>query len=378
MSPKPPIYLDHNASTPILPEVLEAMLPYLSDHFGNASSPHIYGKTMHAAVEQARFQVSSLIECTPGEVFFTSGGTEANNLAIRGVAAATSERRKIVTSVIEHPATSGPCALLERKGYRIVRAPVDRTGRVMPEVVREALDKETVLVTIMHANSETGTLQPIAEIADAAREQGALVHTDAAQSCGKVRLSVDQEKVDLLSIAGHKLYAPQGVGALYLRSGTPIRPVLIGAGHEHGLRPGTENVASIVGLGKACEIARSSLEEEGARQNRLRDRLWHCLQERVPGIALNGHPGDRLPNTLNLRFPGVSGNELLDACPGIAASTGSACHEAGENASAVILAMGIPHEQAIGSVRLTLGRGTSREDIDRAAKRLHQAWQKLL
>jgi cysteine desulfurase len=375
---KLPIYLDHNASTPVLPEVLEAMLPYLGDHFGNASSTHIYGRTMLAAVEQARSRIASLIECSPDEVFFTSGGTEANNLAIRGVAAAVSERRQIVTSIIEHPATDGPCALLERHGYRVFRAPVDGTGRVIPETIRESLNEKTVLVTIMHANSETGTFQPIPEIANAAHTVGALMHSDAAQSCGKVSLSVDREKVDLLSIAGHKLYAPQGVGALYVRSGTPIRPLLIGAGHERGLRPGTENVASIVGLAKACEIARSSLEEEGARQRRLRDRLWHRLQQVIPGIALNGHPTDRLPNTLNLRFPAISGNALLGACPGIAASTGSACHEAGENASAVILAMGIAEEQAIGSVRLTLGRGTDQDEIDQAAELLYQAWRKLV
>jgi len=375
---KLPIYLDHNASTPILPEVLDAMLPYLRDHFGNASSTHVYGKTMLAAVEQARSQLANLIECSPDEVFFTSGGTEANNLAIRGVAAAVSERRHIVTSIIEHPATDGPCALLERQGYRVFRAPVDNTGRVAPDAVRQALHEETLLVTIMHANSETGTFQPIPEIADAAHDVGALVHTDAAQSCGKVPLSVNREKVDLLSIAGHKLYAPQGVGALYLRSGTPIQPLLIGAGHERGLRPGTENVASIVGLGKACEIAGRTLLEEGARQSRLRDHMWHHLQERIPGIALNGHPKDRLPNTLNLRFPGVSGNALLEACPGIAASTGSACHAAGENASAVILAMGIPADQAIGSVRLTLGRDNDQDEIDQAAELLHQAWLKLV
>jgi len=375
---KLPIYLDHNASTPILPEVLDAMLPYLRDHFGNASSTHVYGKTMLAAVDRARSQLASLIECSPDEVFFTSGGTEANNLAIRGVAAAVSEHRHIVTSIIEHPATDGPCALLERQGYRVSRAPVDSTGRVAQDAVRQALHEETGLVTIMHANSETGTFQPIREIADAAHDVGALMHTDAAQSCGKVPLSVNREKVDLLSIAGHKLYAPQGVGALYVRSGTPIQPLLIGAGHERGLRPGTENVASIVGLGQACEIARSTLLEEGARQSRLRDRLWRHLQARIPGIALNGHPTDRLPNTLNLRFPGVSGNALLEACPGIAASTGSACHEAGENASAVILAMGIPADQAIGSVRLTLGRDNDQDQIDQAAELLHQAWLKLV
>jgi len=372
-----PIYLDHNASTPVLPEVVDAMLPYLRDHFGNPSSSHIFGRTMHDAVERAREQTARLIECSPDEVFFTSGGTEANNLAIRGVAAAIPARRHILTSVIEHPATAGPSAWLEQQGYRVSRVKVDGAGRVLPERVQECLGQETALVTIMHANSETGTIQPIAEIAGLAHSAGALIHTDAAQSCGKIGVSTRHEKVDLLSIAGHKLYAPQGVGALFVRAGTPIKPLLIGGGHEHGLRPGTENVASIVGLGRACEVARRSLVEEGERLSRLRDRLWSLLREAVPGIALNGYPAERLPNTLNVRFPGVAGNALLAACPAIAASTGSACHESGDSASEVILAMGIPESEAIGSVRLSLGRLNTREEIDLAATELIKAWNKL-
>ena len=374
--PSRPIYLDHNASTPLLPEVREAMLPYLGEHYGNPSSPHIYGRIMHQAVERAREQVAALIDCSPGEIFFTSGGTEANNLAIRGVAAAHPGRRHIVTSVIEHPATSEPCNLLEQQGYRVDRAPVDEMGCIDVQSIREATDRDTLLITVMHANSETGTLQPIREISRIAHAGGALVHTDAAQSLGKVEVSVQREEVDLLSVAGHKLYAPHGVGALFVRSGTAIEPLLIGAGHERGLRPGTENVASIVGLGAACAAARRDLAEESARIRDLRDRLWSRLADQIPGLALNGHPVDRLPNTLNARFPGVSGNALLAACTAIAASTGSACHEAGSDASAVILAMGIPAEEAIGSVRLTLGRGNSREDIDRAADELIKAWRR--
>jgi len=375
--PTRPIYLDHNASTPLLPQVREAMLPYLGEHYGNPSSPHIYGRVMHDAVESAREQVAKLIDCTPGEVFFTSGGTEANNLAIRGVASANPDRRQIVTSVIEHPATSGPCQFLERQGYRIDRVPVDKTGCVELQKIREATSRETLLITVMHANSETGTLQPIREISEIAHESGALVHTDAAQSLGKVDVSVQHEEVDLLSVAGHKLYAPQGVGALFVRSGTAIEPVIIGAGHEKGLRPGTENVASIVGLGVACAVAHRDLAEESARIRGLRDCLWERLADQIPGLALNGHPVNRLPNTLNVRFPGVSGNALLAACAAIAASTGSACHEAGASASAVILAMGVSEEEAIGSVRLTLGRGNSKDDIDRAADELIKAWQHL-
>lgn len=373
-----PIYLDNNASTPVLPEVVDAMLPYLREHFGNPSSNHVFGRTMHDSVERAREQAARLIECSPGEIYFTSGGTEANNLAIRGVAAAIPARLHILTSVIEHPATAGPIAWLEQQGYRVSRVQVDGAGRVLPERVRECLGQETALVTIMHANSETGTLQPIAEIARLAHSAGALIHTDAAQSCGKIRVSTRHEKVDLLSIAGHKLYAPQGVGVLFVRAGTPIKPLVIGAGHEHGLRPGTENVASIVGLGQACDVARRSLVEEGERLGRLRDRLWGLLREAIPGIALNGYPAERLPNTLNVRFPGVAGNTLLAACPAIAASTGSACHESGDSASEVILAMGIPESEAIGSVRLSLGRINNREEIDLAATELIKAWRKLM
>jgi len=322
-------------------------------------------------------QVAALIDCTPGEVFFTSGGTEANNLAIRGIAAANPGRRQIVTSVIEHPATSGPCNFLEKQGYRIDRVPVDETGRVDVQAIREATGRETLLITVMHANSETGTLQAIREISKIAHASGALVHTDAAQSLGKVDVSVQHENVDLLSVAGHKLYAPQGVGALFVRSGTAIDPVIIGAGHEQGLRPGTENVASIVGLGKACVVARRDLSEESARIKGLRDHLWGRLADHIPGLTLNGHPVNRLPNTLNVRFPGISGNTLLDACTAIAASTGSACHEAGASASAIILAMGVSEEEAMGSVRLTLGRANSRDDIDCAANELIKAWQRL-
>ncbi len=376
-----PIYLDHNAGTPILPEVVDAMLPYLREHFGNPSSTHAYGKTMHAAVESAREQVAQLIECEPGELYFTSGGTEANNLAIRGVTAAVPGHRHILTSVIEHPATAGPCTWLEQQGYTVLWAPVDDAGRVVVEQVQKSLGKDSsgkqwALVTVMHANSETGTLQAIAEIADMAHAVGALMHTDAAQSCGKIRVSAKHERVDLLSIAGHKLYAPQGVGALFVRAGTMLKPVVIGAGHERGLRPGTENVASIVGLGKACEIARLSLSEEGERVRELRDRLWNLLREASLGIALNGYPAERLPNTLNVRFPGVSGNALLAACPGIAASTGSACHESGDSASEVILAMGIPESEAIGSVRLSLGRSNTSEQIELAATQLIKAWHR--
>ena len=379
MTHKPgPIYLDHNASTPVLPEVRDAMLPYLGEYYGNPSSNHPYGLKMRQAVETAREQVASLVDCNPAELYFTSGGTEANNLAIRGLAAANPERRHVITSVIEHPATLEPCSTLERQGYRLDIVPVDETGRVEPYRLQQAVSPDTLLVTIVHANSETGSLQPVRELADIAHAGGALMHSDAAQSAGKIPVSVKRDSLDLLSIAGHKLYAPQGVGALFVRSGVEISPVLTGAGHEKGLRPGTENVASIVGLGRACKIAENELERESRHVRLLRDRLWAQLKENVPGLALNGHAKLRLPNTLNVRFPGVSGNKLLEACTAIAASTGSACHESGESASAVILAMGIEPGEALGSVRLTLGRSNTEKQVNCAALALIESWQELV
>jgi cysteine desulfurase len=371
------IYLDHNATTPVLPEVLDAMLPYLRERFGNPSSGHAIGRAAREAVEEARARVAALLDCESDEIVFTSGGTESNNLAIRGVTEERPERRRLVSSVIEHPAVAAPCAWLERHGWRVTRAGVDADGRVRLAEIAAALGEGTALVTVMHANNETGVLQPLAEIARVAHEHGALVHTDAAQSVGKLRVSVRALGVDLLSVAGHKLYAPKGVGALYLRRGTPLRPFALGAGHEHGLRPGTENVASIVGLGAACERAARDLDLEAARVRALRDQLWEGLRAAVRGLALNGHPTERLPNTLSVRFPGVSGSALLERAPGVAASTGSACHDGQEQAPAVIVAMGVSPREALGSVRLTLGRGTRSEDVARAVESLAAAWRSL-
>jgi len=370
-----PVYLDYNATTPLLPEVVDAMLPYLREHFGNPSSEHEIGRRARTAVEDARQRVATLLGSSSESIVFTSGGTEANNLAIRGVTEARPDRRHVVTSVIEHPATANPCRWLERHGHRVSWLGVDGGGRVQVHDVEGALAADTAIVTVMHANNETGVVQPIAEIARAAQRHGAIVHTDAAQSIGKIPINVDALGVDLLSIAGHKLYAPKGVGALFVRSGTPLAPFVLGAGHERGIRPGTENVASIVGLGVACEIACRDMGAWTARVRRLRDELWTLLRDRVPGLALNGHVQERLPNTLNVRFPLVSGSSLLAAAPEIAASTGSACHDGQESASAVILAMGVPAAEAVGSVRLTLGRGTTDDDVARAADALSRAWQ---
>jgi cysteine desulfurase len=373
----PVVYLDHNATTPVLPEVLDAMLPYLREQFGNPSSSHGPGRRAHAAVERARVQVAALLGCDEDEVVFTSGGTESNNLALRGVVEARGRRRHVVTTAIEHPAIAAPCAWLERHGVRVSRIGVDPDGVASIDEARSVIDDETALVSIMHANNETGVLQPVEEIARLGREHGATLHTDAAQSAGKVPLEVRRLDVDLLSLAGHKLYAPKGIGALYVRRGTLILPFVLGAGHERGLRPGTENVASIVGLGVACEIARRDMAEVEKRIAGLRDELWAKLVAAIPGIALNGHPHLRLPNTLNVRFPGASGTAILAGVPRIAASTGSACHAGGESASAVILAMRVAPRDAIGSVRLSLGRGTTSTDVATAADALARAWREV-
>jgi cysteine desulfurase len=371
-----PIYLDYNATTPLLPEVVDAMLPYLREHFGNPSSRHLYGKRAHDAIERARSDVAALINSHADEIIFTSGGTEANNLAIRGTTARTT-RRRVVTSIVEHPATARPVSWLERQGWDIVRVGVDAGGRSRVPELDAAITSVTALVTIMHSNNETGVFQPIQEAVRFARRAGACVHTDAAQSVGKVPIDVRAMDLDLLSIAGHKLYGPKGVGALFVRRGTDLEPLALGAGHERGLRPGTENVASIVGLGAACALAQCDLDAQGTRVSTLRDRLWERLAQAIPQLALNGHVENRLPNTLNVRFPQVSGEALLAATPQIAASTGSACHDGDESASAVLLAMGIPARAALGSVRLTLGRGTTESAVDRAATALARAWRAL-
>lgn len=373
--PLNPIYLDYNATTPILPEVVDAMLPFLRDHYGNPSSSHALGLRTRAAIATAREQVAALIDGEPSEIVFTSGGTEANNLAIFGSTEAIPARRRLVTSAIEHPATSRPCAWLGARGYELQILDVDPVGRVRTSDAQAVFDESTALVAVMHSNNETGVLQPIAELSVLAHAAGALIFTDAAQSIGKVPVSVRELGVDLLSIAGHKLYAPKGVGALYVRRGTPLAPFALGAGHERGLRPGTENVAYLVGLGVACDLAGRDLTRQAERVRQLRDQLWARLHAAIPGLALNGHTELRLPNTLNVRFPGASGNAVLAGAPELAASTGSACHEGHESASAVILAMGIDPNGAMGSVRLTLGRPTTDVDIVRAADALIASWR---
>jgi len=377
VTPGDPVYLDHNATTPILPAVVDAMLPFLRDHFGNPSSGHVYGARARDAIERARADVAALVGASADEILFTSGGTEANNLAIRGAAEMIERRRTVVTTAVEHPATRRPCARLAARGWRVRAVGVDAAGIARVDEARAVIDDDAGLLTVMHSNNETGALQPVRELAALARSRGVIVHTDAAQSVGKVRVDVGELGVDLLSIAGHKLYAPKGVGALYVRRGTPLAPVVLGAGHERGLRPGTENVASIVGLGVACAWAAKDLEQEAARVRALRAALLAQLLELVPGLAANGDPERALPNTLNVRFPRASGAAVLAGASEVAASTGSACHDGHETPSDVLLAMGIDPREALGSVRLTLGRSTARADVDVAAAALARAWREL-
>jgi cysteine desulfurase len=377
-----PIYLDYNATTPLDPAVVESMLPYLCEHYGNPSSAHSLGKTAHDAVERARQEVAALMGAQPDEIVFTGGGTEASNFALkgsvfvklRGFFGRWARGAHVVVSAIEHPATTEPCEFLKRLGCRVTVVPVDGQGLVDPDAVSKAMQRDTTLVSIMHSNNEVGTLQPIREIAARTRERGLLLHTDAAQSLGKVAVDVNDLGVDLLTLAGHKLYAPKGVGVLFIRRGVKLEPLLHGAGHEGGRRAGTENVPYLVALGTACTLARQGLPEATQKLQALRDRLWHRLQAGLgEDVVLNGHAEKRLPNTLNANFIGHVGSELLERVPEIAASTGSACHEGKVSQSPVLCAMGVPPKIGQGALRLTVGRFTTEEQVDRAAEVLIRA-----
>lgn len=374
-----PIYLDYNATTPVAPEVADAIEPFLRDQFGNPSSSHYYGRQAREAVDYARAQVATLIGADSSEVLFTGCATEANNLAILGVARALRDKhRHIITSTIEHPAVMQPCLRLRKEGWKVTIVPADGAARVDLDAVARALGSETALVSIMHANNEVGTLQEIAAVAETAHAHGALMHTDAAQSVGKIPVDVNVLGVDLLTIAGHKFYATKGVGALYVRRGTSISPVIVGADHERGLRPGTENVAAIVGLGKAAQIAQERVVVYQARLREMRDLLHRLLVEGVPALTLNGHVEQRLPNTLNVSFPGVNGRALLQAVEAdVAASVGSACHDNRDTVSGVLAAMGITIDRALGAVRLSVGVPTTGDEVRRAASALARAWRGL-
>ena len=373
---KQPVYLDYNATTPVASEVADAIIPYLREHFGNPSSAHVFGQRAKLAVAQARAKVAALVNARAADIVFTGCATEANNLAILGVARAHGRRGHFIVSAVEHPAVIAPAKRLEEDGWAVTIVPVDKYGRVSPVEVRKALRPDTVLVSVMHANNEIGTLQPVAEIASVVKAHGVLLHTDAAQSAGKVPLDVEALGVDLLTLAGHKFYATKGVGALYVRPGTPITPVLTGADHENGLRPGTENVPAIVGLGEAARLALERLPLAEHRLKELRDLLHVKLDKAVSGLRLNGHPEHRLPNTLHVSFPGIAGRELLDRCAeDVAASLGSACHSHSDVVSGVLAAMGIDTQRAIGAIRLSVGWMTTDEEIERAAAALVAAFE---
>jgi cysteine desulfurase len=374
-----PTYLDYNATTPHDPEVIEAMRPYLEEHFGNPSSSHWYGRKAHEAVETARAQVAALLSCAPGEIIFTSGGTESNNYAIRGLALARRSRgRHIITSQIEHPAVTAVCERLRQEGFEITYLPVDEHGLVSISDVENAVRPETILITLMHANNEVGTIQPVADVARLAKSRGIVFHSDAAQSAGKIPTDVTVLGVDLLSIAGHKLYAPKGVGALYIREGLTLERLMDGAGQEGGRRPGTENVLEVVGMGKACEIALRDLTANSDHMQRMRNRLEAGLREQVPSLRVNGHPDKRLPNTLSVSVHGVDANALLAAIEGnVAASAGAACHSGQISISYVLKAMHVPEEWARGTLRFSTGRMTSATDIDTAVAVVADAVERL-
>jgi cysteine desulfurase len=374
------IYLDYNATTPVAPSVVEAMQPFFTEHYGNPFSRHALGRACREAIEDARGELAATLGADRDEIIFTSGGTESNNLAIKGVMmqGAPAVGGHLIISAIEHPAVAEPARYLESSGFDVTVVGCDAQGVVDPASVKAAIRRDTRLVSVMHANNETGVIQPMREISDICREHNVLLHTDAAQSVGKINASVDDLGVDLLSVAGHKLYAPKGIGALYIRRGVRLEPILHGAEHEAGLRPGTENVAYIVGLGRAAMLAYRSLEQSGERLKWLRDRL-HARLSSVIGerMTVNGRGALRLPNTLSVNFLDVSAVDLLARIPELCASTGSACHSGSAGMSATLAAMGVTPEQARGTVRLSVGWFTSEEDMARAAELLIGAWEDL-
>lgn len=363
------VYMDHAGTTPVRQEVLEAMLPYFTERFGNASTIYSYGREAKSAIEEAREKVAHLIGADPREIFFTAGGTESDNWAIRGIAHANKEKGKhIITSSIEHHAVLHTCEDLEKEGFKVTYLPVDKYGLVKVEDVINAITDETILVTIMHANNEIGTIEPIAEIGKALKKLDRKIyfHTDAVQTVGKIPVNVDELGVDLLSISAHKIYGPKGVGALYIRKGTKIKPFMTGGAQENKRRAGTENVPGIVGFGKAAELAEKELMEQYEKLSYLRDKLIKGIMEKIPHVILNGHPTQRLPHNVNVCFKYIEGESLLLNLDmkGICASSGSACTSGSLEPSHVLLAIGLPHEIAHGSLRLTLGRDNTEEDVD--------------
>jgi len=374
------VYLDHNATTPTNPKVVEAMLPYFGESFGNASSAHSFGREAHEAIAVAREKVAGLIAAEPGNIVFTGGGTESDNLAVKGIAYANEKKgRHIVTSRIEHHAVLNTCKHLEKQGFEVTYLSVDEHGKIDLDELSDSIRKDTILISIAHANNEIGTIQDPDAIGEIAAEKGVYFHTDAVQACGKIPVDVDRSKVTLLSMSSHKIYGPKGVGALYVRKGTRLAPLQLGGNHESNRRAGTENVPGIVGIGKACEIAAESLETNAARMSELRDRLQSELTSRVEETVINGHPTDRLPNTLNMCFRYVEGESMIMMLDmkGIAVASGSACTSGSLDPSHVLLAIGLSHEVAHGSLRFSLGTDTTREDIDYVAGVLPEIVERL-
>lgn len=374
------IYLDHNATTPLDPRVFEAMLPYLREAWGNPSSPYRFGQEARAAVERARNRVAECLGCRPAEVLFTGGGTEADNLALRGVTRALRDRgRHVVTSAIEHPAVLRTCKALEADGVRVTWAEVSGDGVVDVAAVGRALGSDTVLLSVMHANNETGVLQPVAELAELAHARGVPFHVDAVQTAGKLPLRPAALGADLLALSAHKFHGPKGVGALFVRSGTPLHPLLTGGEHERGLRAGTENVAGIVGLAEALALAQAEAQAEAARVGALRDRLERAILAAVPGARVHGAGAPRVPNTTNLALPGVDGESVVVGLDlhGVCVSTGSACSTGDPAPSHVLTAMGVPPREAQSSVRFSLGRDTRPEDIDTVVRALAEVVARL-
>jgi len=375
------IYLDHNATTPLDPRVLETMLPYLSEHFGNASSIHAEGRAARVAVDNARSQVTSFLSAREEEIYFTSGGTESNNLAIQGIAWRLGKGKvRLVTSTVEHHAVLKPMQRLAEKGFELTVLPVDRYGRIEPGDLRQALQTGgTAFVSIIAASNEVGTIQPVKELGTICRDHGALFHVDAVQAAGRLAIDLSKLPIDLLSLSAHKIYGPKGVGVLYVRRGVELDPLILGGSQERRIRAGTENVAGIVGLGKSCELCSAGLEETNTRLAALRDRLWQGLAEKLSGVYLNGHPTERLSNTLNISFDRVEGEALLLNLDlkGIAVSTGSACSSGSLEPSHVLTAMGVSVELVQNSVRFSLGRGNTEEEIDRAIEAVIEAVTRL-
>jgi cysteine desulfurase len=371
------IYLDYNATTPVAPSVVEAMTPFFAEHFGNPSSGHARGRAAAEALEDARMRVAGLLGANQEEIVFTGGGSESNNLAIKGamMAGGSAGGGHLIISGFEHASVAQPARFLERLGYEVSIAEPNRQGIVDASAVERLITSETRLVSVMHANNEIGTIQPLRQIADVCRAHDVLFHTDAAQTFGKIRTMIDELGVDLLTIAGHKLYAPKGVGALFVREGLELEPIVHGAGQELGLRAGTENTPSIVGLGKACSIADKCMDEAADRMAELRDRLASRICAQIPHAQVNGQQAPRLPNTLSITFPRIAGGELLRRIPELSASTGSACHSGVDDVSPTLSAIGISPEQARGTVRLSVGWYTTSDDIERAAELLIGAWE---